>query len=232
MSGALLGAIIIFGFQNCSNAKFQMVGDDEQGSLGNSPILCDPFTTPGGCSTTTTKGLLGNVYYLPNGQFVDDYINTGIRQKVRIQMSKLDVPERAWSAGFQLPDGSLVNADNNQPLIEWFAIDFKGFIEMPATETPGDYQFAFASDDGAVLNIDGVEVINHDGHHPTQWKCSTVKVTLPAGAKFPIRVKYFQGPRYHIALQLFWRPWSQRSKPCDGSARAGFEIVPETTFSH
>ncbi|NJL25109.1 MAG: hypothetical protein HC902_07985 [Calothrix sp. SM1_5_4] len=117
-------------------------------------------------------------------------------------------------------------------MIEWFALDLKGFFSLPADVVPGDYQFAFASDDGAILDLDGKTVLNHDGHHHTTWKCASQPVSLKAGDKLPMRIRYFQGPRVEIALQLFWRSWSQKSKPCDGSSKAQFEIVPAEAFSH
>ncbi len=211
-----------------------MVNADDSASAFGGPIVCDPFTTPGGCGSggPPPGGLLGNVYYYPQGQLVQDYIDRGQRLNVRVLMSQLDVPERAWTAGFSLPNGNVLADDLNQPLIEWFAMDLNGFIELPAGVAPGDYQFGFSSDDGAILDIDGQLILNHDGHHPTQWKCATTKVSLAAGQKYKIRVRYFQGPRYYIALRMFWRAWSQRSNPCNDTAAGKLEIVPPAALSH
>lgn len=234
---ATIGLILTLGFQNCGRAKFRTVQDLTASSLGlpgGTPIICDPFSTPGGCgSTPPATGLLGNVYYYPNGQFVDDYINLGVRLGVRIQLSEVDVPTRSWTAGFSLPTGAQLVDDNNQPLIEWFAMDLKGFIELPGTIPAGDYQFALQADDGAILDIDGVTVLSHDGLHATSWKCSPNKVTIAATTKLPVRLRYFQGPRVEIALRLLWRPWSKRTKPCDDSAVAnGLTVVPAAVFTH
>lgn len=45
---------------------------------------------------------------------------------------------------------------------DWFGIDFEGFFLMPET---GVAKFLLTSDDGAVLSIDGVVVLDNDGSH-------------------------------------------------------------------
>lgn len=227
-----LATILILGFQNCSKASFKTALDYGASSLGNGggPILCDPFSSPGGCDANAQLGgLIGNVFYLPNGPLVDDYINNGAKLQVRIQLSKVDVPTRAWDVGFSLPNGSQLLDDAGQPLIEWFALDLKGFIKLPATIAAGAYQFALESDDGSILDINGTTVINHDGQHSPSFKCASQAVTLPAAAKYPVRLRYYQGPRNQIALRLLWRPWSQSGLPCDESG--GLTIVPASVFS-
>jgi alpha-N-arabinofuranosidase len=58
------------------------------------------------------------------------------------------------------------------------------------------------SDDGAVLTIDDVEVINNDGIHGAVPLEATVRMS--AGQR-NFRVRYFQGPREGIALMLAWK---------------------------
>lgn len=45
---------------------------------------------------------------------------------------------------------------------DWFGIDFSGYFQM---SNDGIVKFLLSSDDGAVLFIDGVEVLNNDGSH-------------------------------------------------------------------
>jgi hypothetical protein len=86
---------------------------------------------------------------------------------------------------------------------EWFAIKYTGSFEVSAA---GEYVFRLISDDGALVYIDGVLVMDNDGLHPAsgQW----VRVRLGAGLH-QFRLLYFQGPRFDIALQLYVRPPGQ-----------------------
>lgn len=45
-----------------------------------------------------------------------------------------------------------------------------------------------------------------------------------------MQVRYFQGPRIFIALQVFWRPASMHYEPCDSTG--GWSIVPAELLSH
>ena len=68
-----------------------------------------------------------------------------------------------------------------------FAIFYEGFIKIPKS---GDYTFHLASDDGSILKIDNIEIINHDGlHGMDQVKTATVK--LDAGYH-AINLDYFE----------------------------------------
>ena len=101
-------------------------------------------------------------------------------------------------------------------LLEWYAIDFKGWLTVPAS---GDYEFQLKSDDGSRLSIDGDVAIDHDGIHSAIFSKKN-KVRLSAGLH-RIRLEYFQGPRHHIALQLFWMPPDQKK----------WQIVPSSALS-
>jgi hypothetical protein len=68
-------------------------------------------------------------------------------------------------------------------------------------ENEGEYKFRLVSDDGSRLFIDGKKIIDDDGVHPAQ--SASGSVSLGRGAH-QIEVDYFQGPRYYVALQLFW----------------------------
>jgi hypothetical protein len=100
---------------------------------------------------------------------------------------ELNITPRRFEAGF--PG---VNERN-----EWFAIRYEGPLEV-ATEA--DYEFRLVSDDGALFYIDGMLIIDNDGIHPPAEKKQTVHLVKGTHS---IRVDYFQGPRYEIALQLF-----------------------------
>jgi hypothetical protein len=83
---------------------------------------------------------------------------------------------------------------------EWFAIDYNGRFWA---EKEGDYGFSLNSDDGANLYIDGELVIDNDGQHPPRERVGAVHLSRGV---HEIRVPYFQGPRYHVALVLKMAP--------------------------
>lgn len=150
------------------------------------------------------KGLVGNVYQLPvNTSALPDF--STMQVKSIILAPNLDVPVRTFTSGFPgVPGG----------LIEWFGIKFVGKLIV---ETAGQYTFTIGSDDGSKLYIDDNLVVNNDGLHGYQERTGTVSLTA---GEHKIRVDYYQGPRYEIALRLFWtKPSGQK------------EIVPASAFN-
>ena len=132
------------------------------------------------------SSLEGNVYKLPrNTNRLPDFSTLSPQSKV--YTSSLNIPERAWSEGF--PGVRGIN--------EWFGIDYRGNFTV---KQDGKYTFRLSSDDGSKLYIDDKLIINNDGTHPTSSKSGTIELSTSI---HKINVQYFQGPRYHIALQLF-----------------------------
>jgi hypothetical protein len=79
---------------------------------------------------------------------------------------------------------------------EWFAIDYNGRFWI---SKPGNYRFVLESDDGSKLYIDSKTIIDNDGIHSPSQKMGAVQL---AEGVHTIRISYFQGPRYQIALSL------------------------------
>jgi hypothetical protein len=136
------------------------------------------------------NALRGNVYFVPTG--TASLVDPATLQPVAVlYASRLDIAPRSWRAGFPgVPGGR----------VEWFEIDYQGEI---FTSRRGEYGFDVLSDDGARLYVDDRLVLDDDGQHPP--KAARGAVTLEPG-KHRIRVGYFQGPRYEIALQLYVTP--------------------------
>jgi hypothetical protein len=103
-----------------------------------------------------------------------------------IYTSSLNVPAQDFRQGFP----------GVTKRIEWFAIDYTGRFWITK---PGTYRFNMLSDDGAKLYIDDQVIIDNDGLHAPLWKDGTVDL---AGGLHRIRVSYFQGPKWAIALVL------------------------------
>ncbi len=78
---------------------------------------------------------------------------------------------------------------------EWFALDYQGQCRFEV----GKYKFRLESDDGAKLYINNQLLIDNDGIHSMVAK--ELEVDLPAG-RLPLRLSYFQGPRFEIGLRL------------------------------
>jgi hypothetical protein len=107
-----------------------------------------------------------------------------------IYTTALDIEQRNFEEGFP----------GITDRIEWFALAYTGKFGI---HQAGQYTFALNSDDGSRLYIDGNLVVNNDGIHPPSME--EASVFMPTG-NHTIRVEYFQGPRYDIALQLFITP--------------------------
>ena len=136
-----------------------------------------------------SEGWVGNVFALSNDtKWLPDFDQ--MTPISRVMLPNLAIPERQFSAGFP----------GVNDLFEWFGIRFDSLLVLPES---CDCEFQLIADDGAILYIDGEEVINNDGVHPTRSKSGAA--SLSAGYH-DIRVDYFQGPRYHITLELRWRP--------------------------
>jgi outer membrane protein OmpA-like peptidoglycan-associated protein len=134
--------------------------------------------------------LKGKIYFLEEGT---SGMPEGLEaRKVEgvIYTDKLDVPQRDFKEGFP----------GVTDRVEWFGILYTGTFQVT---TPGEYSFTLSSDDGSRLWIDGKQIVDDDGTHPTQE--AEGKVNLTKGMH-SMKVWYYQGPMYEIALQLFVTP--------------------------
>lgn len=138
-----------------------------------------------GTTVVIPSGLRGLVYYLREGEpWLPDF--SKLKPVGAIYTTSLNVPPMNWSAGFP----------GVTKRYEWFAIDYRGRFWI---STPGNYEFLLTSDDGSKLYIDDSLEINLDGLH--QSKTEMARVKLDCGMH-TIRISYFQGPRYEVALVL------------------------------
>jgi len=131
------------------------------------------------------SGLTGQIYAIKEGtKNLPDFKK--LKPIGTIYTYSLAIAPRDFDEGFPgMPDR-----------LEWFAIDYTGrfWIEKEAR-----YRFILTSDDGSRLYIDGKQLIDNDDQHPPQTKAGIVN--LKPGVH-SMRVSYFQGPRYHVALTL------------------------------
>ncbi|MDZ4660475.1 MAG: hypothetical protein SGJ18_02530 [Pseudomonadota bacterium] len=178
------------------------------------PIVCDPFTI--GMDKNCKTGIKANLYYIPAGvtppTTVDGYIAKGTLVDVLIYFSKLFVPTRSFTDGFATTDNSVIKNGKGETLFEYFALDMQTILKLGPNDLPGNYQLALLSDDGSILSIkpNGQIVpkiiVNNDGDHPTKLGCANEALAFDATTRIPTQIKYYQGPRTHIALSVMWRP--------------------------
>lgn len=138
-----------------------------------------------GATVVIPSGLHGLVYHIRhNSTRLPDF--SRLKPVGSIYASSLNIPPQDFRQGFP----------GVTRRIEWFAIDYTGRFWV---EKPGEYGFALTSDDGARLYIGGHLVVDNDGEHPPREE--TAAIDLNAGVH-KIRVSYFQGRRFHVALVL------------------------------
>jgi hypothetical protein len=166
-------------------------------SAAQGPESREPIATFG-TTVFSSTGFRGDIYLLKPGTAKLPRFERG-KPVGCIYTNVLQVPVRDFREGFP----------GVTDRIEWFAIEYNGRFWI---EQPGDYDFSLSSDDGSKLYIDGKLVINNDGLHTVEERTGGIK--LKAGVH-RVRVSYFQGPRYEVALILsvaradekFWRPF-------------------------
>ena len=164
-------------------------------------LLCPSAWAQFGEEECGEAALLGQVYRLPpNTQKLPDF--QSLAPVDTIYASTINIPKRRWSSGFpNVPD-----------LFEWFAIEYTGAFTV---RKAGNYTFRLVSDDGSRLFIDGQLIVNNDGVHPTQSRSGSVFLEK---SLHTIALQYFQGPRFYIALQLFYTGEEGEEQIFPGSA--------------
>ena len=131
------------------------------------------------------SGLRGEIYHIKhNSSRLPDFAKK--KPVGSIYTTVLNVPPQDFQVGFP----------GVTKRFEWFAIDYTGRFWI---ERPGVYQFQLTSDDGSKLYIDDEVVVDNDGQHPAETKTSVANLS---GGIHRLRVSYFQGPRFFVALQL------------------------------
>jgi hexosaminidase len=78
---------------------------------------------------------------------------------------------------------------------EWFALDYKGYLKI---EKEGLYTFSVNADDGAILYIDDVLVVDNDGYHYSREKSGNIGL---GEGYHSIRLAYFEG-KYTPVLEV------------------------------
>ncbi len=138
-----------------------------------------------GTTVVLPSGLEGSIYHIRhNSTHLPDFKK--LKPVGKIYATELNVPPQDFQQGFP----------GVTKRFEWFAIDYTGRFWI---SKPSDYRFALTSDDGADLYIDDDLVVDNDGEHPPATKAASVNLK---GGIHTLRVSYFQGRRFQVALVL------------------------------
>ncbi|MBL8177862.1 MAG: beta-glucosidase [Bryobacterales bacterium] len=138
-----------------------------------------------GVTTVSTSALQGKVYLLRPG--AGRLPNFGkMNPAGAVYANSLNVWPQSFNAGFPGVTGRH----------EWFAIDYHGKFWI---EDAGAYRFSLLADDGARLWIDDKLIVDLDGTHGAIGASGSA--TLSRGVH-RIRVAYYQGPAFAVALVL------------------------------
>jgi hypothetical protein len=138
-----------------------------------------------GATVVIPGGLRGLVYHIPhNTAKLPDFGK--LKPKGAIYTASLNIPPQDFKAGFP----------GVTDRFEWFAIDYTGRFWI---DRPGLYTFVLTSDDGARLYLDDQLIVDNDRQHQPEDRTGSIR--LAAGIH-RIRVSYFQGPRFQVALVL------------------------------
>lgn len=169
---------------------------------------------------------------------------------VKLFLSQVNVPERSFLEGFSSQGGEVLQV-NGENLFEFFNINLSTILKIEQDSMVGDYEFATLSDDGSKVSLKRAGALefstylNSDIEHAPKFICAPGNVpdyvSLNLNNPVPMKINYFQGPRQHIALQLFWRKkvdGQQKSSLCGVSrpsmeslSAQGWEIVPAEVFN-
>jgi hypothetical protein len=142
-----------------------------------------------GTTVVDLAGLQGRVYHLKNGTHALPKFEH-MRPVGSVYTTQLNVWPQNFDEGFP----------NITDRFEWFAIEYTGKIWI---ENSGKYRFSLLADDGAKLYLNNQVVIDNDGVHGA--RAVSGSATLTRGIH-EIKVEYFQGPRFTVALVLAVSP--------------------------
>ncbi len=201
-------------------------GPDEDGNIIIDPgsLACnifDPDAPPEDPEAgDRQQGVVGELFFRqpdihPVFPSTRDYIEQGTHVSgLKLFFNRLHVPTRPFDRGFVTQGGQAIQTPQGDTLYEWFALSFKGRIRLGSEDQPGLYQMALLSDDGSILRMDRGDgemdvLIDNDGDHPTRMACAQEALELGVGEAIPFELDWHQGPRYHIALMVLWRPWPE-----------------------
>jgi hypothetical protein len=124
---------------------------------------------------------------------------------------------------------SLVGGDPAVNNMDDGLISWTGYYGVAAA---GTLNFRLASDDGSILTIGGVTVVDNDGGHGAPGPSPNGSATFTAAGLYPVEITWFNGdwtdpnnPSSHGGANIAWRLGSTDGSPL--VATASLYTVPE-----
>lgn len=206
----------------------EVLGEDIQFSAFNvnafplNKVVCDPFdTTAGGGAHAPLNGLRGKLFYrtssMPRYYSAQSYVDLTQASGKDLFLKDLNVPTRMFNTGFASQTTEVLKNDLGETMIEFFGLKLNTVIRLGPNDPEGTYEFALLSDDGSKMKIREPDeswsvYIDNDGDHQTRMGCATRTIEMTRSTRLEVEVLYYQGPRYHIANVLMWRPTTEAGK--------------------
>lgn len=222
LMGFLSGCELVPAPPDLVEAGDSIVLYDNLAAINPNPVteqgtVCDPFqNNPGYVGSNKNLGIIGDLYYLsddqPHYSSAKQYVEYGHHVPIHLFFDQLNVPTRKFDLGFQTLSGAIIKNQNGNTLYEYFGMKLETELKLASGDAPGKYQIAILSDDGVLLEVDETGaydvLIDNDGVHSTRMGCATRSITLDGTHSIPMRLHYYQGPRYHISLVVLMREWT------------------------
>lgn len=173
--------------------------------LGGGEVTPMPTPAPSApIKDLSRMGLIANIYEgQANWNSMGRYFTEGFKHPEDLYFSNFNIPNRYFDSGFSFSDGDFLKTVKGEKLIEWFAILANGHIVLPEKEPAGFYHIITISDDGIEVSIDGKVIISNTGTHAAVTDCAGQLIELKKDEARKFQLKYFQGPRFHIALMTY-----------------------------
>lgn len=224
--------LLITSYQNCGgDVKFEDITEVVKPLICD-PLSPDGVITD---CTKLTNGLVGEIRYFldkdpattipefvydildnaipfPSGiNDVEQFYSTGYLLNAKLILSSINKPSIRFSEGFKDAAGVVVADEQGNGLFEAFSFKLQSYLLLRDSQEEGLYEFGLLADDGAILQMDtdgdkNLEmIVDNNGTHSTRLACGSKAVDLRHGQPIPMQVKYYQGPRSHIALVMVMR---------------------------
>lgn len=174
-------------------------------------VVCNPWDAEP--AQTPEYGLKASLFYRSTGQpryySAKDYVEKTTASTQTLFFTDLNVPARMFSTGFSTQTSETIKDDQGNLLVEYFGLKFETSLVLGPNDAEGVYELATLADDGVIVQalVQGmwVDVVNSDGDHSVKMGCATRYFDMKSTSEVPLRIYYYQGPRYHIANVLMWR---------------------------
>ena len=174
--------------------------------------VCDPLndsTAPSYDNGLLGKLILKTPQMSSNPKSVLEFHTKGQRLEQNLYFADVNTPTQEFTKGFTTRTGEVLVDSAGAKLIENFAIEYTSSLKLAATDSPGHYEIALLSDDGARMFVQENnvwnEIVNNDGVHQTRMGCPFRTVYLDRTTEIPIKILYYQGPRFHVANVMMWK---------------------------